>query len=75
MLLTSCAAVNPSVTIYMYVPVPAPLVEDNANESGEKIKSRVSLHRMITYQGLMELMVDEELLKYGLPTDIWFHVE
>ena len=43
---------------------------------GAGIKSKVSAAcALAAYHHLMLHVIDEELLRYGLPTDIWFHVE
>ena len=75
-------AVNPSVTIYMYVPF-SPYLSSCLIRSGWLYRGKDKVESMLLsysagdwrYEEAGGWWADEELLKYGLPTDIWFHVE
>lgn len=68
-------AVDPPVTIYMSVNTQSGLTLPADRSKGVGTKSKVSFWRTCPVPKLKLKKSDEELLRYGLPTDIWFHVE
>jgi hypothetical protein len=70
------SAVNPSGTIYMQVPIPIQ-IKSWWYRGKDKVESMsfYTLPVHWTKRATEGWWIDEELLQYGLPNDIWFHVE